>query len=92
MQWSTYILQCSDGSFYVGHTKDVQQRLAAHNTGQGADYTKTRRPAVLVYSEPHPSQAEAMAREKQLKKWSKAKKLTLIASDAEKLHTLAKRH
>jgi putative endonuclease len=55
-------------------TKNIQQRFNAHHAGQGADYTKQRRPVTLVHSEPHVSKTDAMAREKQIKKGSKAKK------------------
>ena len=91
MQWYTYILQCADGSFYVGHAENVQQRLDTHNVGQGAVYTKHRRPLKLVYSETISSKAEAIAREKQIKKWSRAKKAALISGDCVQLHALAKR-
>ncbi len=91
MQWATYILLCADGFFYVGHTEDVQKRLATHNEGEGADYTARRRPVELAYCENHASKAEAIAREVQIKKWSRAKKQALIEGNVGKLHKLAKR-
>ncbi|NNJ70064.1 MAG: GIY-YIG nuclease family protein [Kiritimatiellales bacterium] len=91
MQWFIYILQCSDGSYYVGHTENVQQRLTTHTNGQGANYTRDRQPLKLVYSEGHASRTDAIAREKQIKKWSRFKKQALIEADGVKLHTLAKR-
>ncbi len=91
MQWYTYILQCSDDSYYVGHTEDLLNRLDAHNAGHGAIYTKNRRPVRLVYSEPHSTRADATTREKQIKRWSKAKKRALIDGDRQALHALAKR-
>ncbi len=92
MQWATYILLCSDGSFYVGHTENVQKRLATHNAGKGVHYTAKRRPVKLSYTEFHPSKTKAMARETQFKKWSRAKKQALIDTDPAKLHELAKCH
>ena len=47
----TYILQCSDGTYYTGWTNDLEKRLDAHNTGKGAKYTKARRPVMLMYYE-----------------------------------------
>ena len=69
-----YILRCADGSYYVGHTNDLDSRVRTHNDGRGATWTRCRRPVRLVYTEPSASQASAMAREKQLKRWSAAKK------------------
>jgi predicted GIY-YIG superfamily endonuclease len=91
MSWFIYILLCSDGSLYVGYTKDLEQRVATHNAGKGAAHTALRRPVKLVYSEPFESEPAAVAREIQLKKWSRAKKEALIASDKAQLHVLAKR-
>jgi predicted GIY-YIG superfamily endonuclease len=91
MPWYTYILLCSDGSYYVGHTEDVTARLALHNAGRGAIYTAHRRPVVLVYSESSPSKSIAITREKQIKKWSHAKKQALAEDDLDQLHSLAKR-
>ena len=54
MQWATYILLCADGSFYVGHTEDVQKRLATHDTGKGARYTANRSPRSLPTPKPTP--------------------------------------
>ncbi len=92
MQWATYILFCSDNSYYVGHTQNIARRLATHNAGKGANYTAIRRPVNLVFTETHPSKAEAIAREVQIKKWSRAKKQSLIDGDVAKLHELARRH
>lgn len=91
MRWFTYILQCADGSYYVGHTSDVDARIAIHNAGKGAAYTRLRRPVDLVYSETHSRQTEAITREKQIKRWSRAKKRALIIGDQASLHDLAKR-
>jgi len=83
-----YILRCADGSYYVGSTEDLQN---AHNTGQGAKYTFLRRPVQLVYSESYDSLVEAVVRERQLKRWSHAKKHALIVGDTVRLKQLSKR-
>ena len=90
MSWSVYILLCADGSFYVGHTADIAQRVAAHNAGKGARFTALRRPVRLVYSETFNSESSAIAREGQLKKWSRVKKQALISDDKASLHALAR--
>jgi predicted GIY-YIG superfamily endonuclease len=86
-----YILRCAEASLYVGHTSDVHERVKAHNDGRGALWTACRRPVVLVYWEPQPSEEQAIARERQLKRWTHAKKLALINGDRTKLKALAKR-
>ncbi|ANP73875.1 GIY-YIG nuclease family protein [Cryobacterium arcticum] len=74
-----YILECADGSFYVGSTWDLDRRVAQHNTAdQGAAYTRRRRPVRLVYCEQSESIADAYAREKQIQGWSRAKRRALI--------------
>ena len=87
-----YILRCVDGSLYVGHTDDLPSRLAAHNDGSASDWTAVRRPVELAYSEACASQAEAVSRERQLKRWSGKKKAALIQGDLSLLHALSKRH
>ncbi|MCX7014557.1 MAG: GIY-YIG nuclease family protein [Candidatus Sumerlaeota bacterium] len=84
-----YILRCANGSYYVGHTSDVVERLKAHNDGRGAAYTFKHRPVELVYSEPAEDEQAAIKREVQIKSWSRAKKEALIAGDFQKLHALA---
>jgi predicted GIY-YIG superfamily endonuclease len=91
MHWFTYILLCSDDSYYVGHTEDIEARLALHNAGKGAVHTAHRRPVTLIYLEPYPSKAQEIAREKQLKKWTRAKKQALVNKDLDRLHDLAMR-
>jgi predicted GIY-YIG superfamily endonuclease len=86
-----YILQCADGSFYVGHTTDVLARVKLHNDGRGALWTACRKPVVLVYQEQKPSEEKAIARERQIKRWTHAKKLALIEGDRSQLKSLAKR-
>jgi predicted GIY-YIG superfamily endonuclease len=87
-----YILRCADGSFYVGHTTNLEQRVAIHNQGKGATWTACRRPVELVYHENFASEIKAIARERQLKRWTHAKKHALIHRDLKKLKSLAIRH
>ena len=86
-----YILRCADDSLYVGHTTNIEDRLRVHNEGRGALWTACRRPVVLIYHESHPSESHAIARERQLKRWTHAKKLALIAGDRARLRALSKR-
>jgi predicted GIY-YIG superfamily endonuclease len=86
-----YILKNDRDVFYVGQTNSLDRRIADHRTKQGAKFTKYTDGLQLVYSEELKSRAEAMKREKQLKKWSKAKKLALVSGDTEKLKQLSKR-
>ncbi len=74
----TYIVKCVDGTLYTGWTNDVEKRLAAHNTGQGAKYTRPRLPVELVYCEAHDTKQRAMQRECEIKKLTREKKLALI--------------
>lgn len=74
-----YILRCQDGTLYTGWTNRLSHRVAAHNQGKGAKYTKARRPVTLVYWEPVPDKGAALRRERAVKKLSRAKKLALIA-------------
>ena len=76
----TYILRCADGTLYCGWTNDLTARLAAHNSGRGAKYTRGRGPVTLVYSELHETQGEAMQREAAIKKLPRARKQALIDS------------
>ena len=88
--WRVYVLLCSDGSYYVGHAEDLGQRVRAHNEGRGAAFTFKKRPVRLVWSEPHGTEREAIERERQLKRWSRAKKEALMAGDLTKLRELGK--
>lgn len=87
---TVYILECSDNSFYVGVTNDVGRRFIEHQSGVHEDsYTFNRRPLKLVYCKQFRSPIKAIDYEKQLKGWSKAKKLALISNDFKSLHELA---
>ncbi len=79
MTWWVYILRCADGTLYTGATNDLDRRLAAHNAGRGAKYTRTRRPVALVYREEAADKSAALQREAALKKLARAAKLRLIA-------------
>jgi len=88
----TYIVQCSNGSYYVGHTHNLAVRIQDHNTGKGALYTRARGHVRLVYSEAHSSELAAIDRELQIKKWSREKKKALIEGRKDRLHELSKSH
>jgi putative endonuclease len=67
VRYFVYIVECSDGTLYTGYTNDVQKRVATHNKGKGAKYTRARMPVKLVYSKEYESKSSAMKREYQLK-------------------------
>lgn len=77
-----YILRCADGTFYTGWTTDPERRLRQHNAGQGARYTRSRRPVSLAYVEPQPTRTAAMVRERHLKAMNRPRKLALIAAQS----------
>lgn len=74
-----YIVKCKDDSLYTGYAKDVTQRVAKHNNGQGAKYTKIRRPVQLVYQEMFDTKSEALKREYEIKTYTRQQKLELIS-------------
>ena len=74
----TYIVECADGSLYCGWTNNLEKRIADHNAGKGAKYTKTRLPVKLVYYEEFDTKEEAMSREWHIKELSREEKLKLI--------------
>ena len=88
---SVYILRCSDGSFYVGSTWDLERRLGQHNLGLGAAYTKRRRPVELAWSVEYDRVDEAYAAEKRIGGWSRAKRQALIDGHTELLPGLSSR-
>ncbi len=73
-----YILKCADGTYYTGWTTDPERRMAQHNKGNGARYTRTRRPVKLVYVEPQADRKTAMKRERAIKALSRKQKRNLI--------------
>lgn len=75
-----YIIECEDGTLYTGWTNNLEKRFAAHCTGKGAKYTRSHKPKAIVYEESFDTPQAAMAREYQIKRMSRKKKLDLIAS------------
>ena len=72
--YKVYILLCSDNSFYIGHTDNLKKRIKDHNNKNGSFYLKSKLLVKLVYYESHTTRAEAMKREKQIKRWTRKKK------------------
>lgn len=87
----TYVLRCADGSYYVGHTDDVERRMNQHETGAGSGYTATRLPVQLVWFEEFPTREEAKAAELQIKNWSRRKKEALIGGRIDELKQAARK-
>jgi putative endonuclease len=89
--YHVYMLLCADGSFYIGITSNLDARLGQHAFGVDPNcYTYERRPVRLLYAADFPYVTDAIAWEKHLKGWSRAKKRALIAGDWERMHTLAR--
>jgi putative endonuclease len=88
-----YVLRCSDGAFYIGSAtgNDLSKRIAEHNAGVHVGYTSTRRPVQLVWSEHFDRIIDAVAVERKLKGWSRAKKEALTNNDWNAVKRLAKR-
>ena len=84
-----YILECVDGSYYTGSTRDLERRFEQHQRGEGARHTKKRLPVKLVYCEFFDHVADAFAREKQVQGWTRKKKEALIGGDTNLLHEFA---
>jgi putative endonuclease len=80
MSFYVYILLCTDGSFYTGYTKDLDERTKQHESGKGARYTKSHRPQRIAYVEMLDSRSKAMKREREIKKLSHQQKLDLANS------------
>ncbi|MFD2562136.1 GIY-YIG nuclease family protein [Aquimarina rubra] len=89
MKGYMYILECSDGTYYTGSTKDLKKRLQQHQNGEGANHTKKRLPVKLLYYEQYDRIDTAFYREKQVQGWSRAKKEALMRGDIEELHMLS---
>lgn len=77
-RWHVYILRCGDDSLYVGISNDVEARVKRHNAGQGAAYTRSHLPVLLIWSECVESESAARKREAQIKGWTRHKKLNLV--------------
>lgn len=87
----TYILHCSDGSYYTGSTDELEKRIAEHKYGEGCSWTRNRLPVELVWSQEFSSREEARTAEHQIKRWSRAKKEALIDGNFGMLRLLAGR-
>lgn len=86
----TYLVRCKDDSLYCGWTNNLEKRLASHNSGRGAKYTRSRHPVTLVYFETFDTKEEAMSREYAIKQLSRKEKLALIKNfNFKKLPTLS---
>jgi putative endonuclease len=86
-----YMLLCSDGHYYIGVTNDVERRVAQHNLGEDVDcYTFKRRPVRLVYASEFRDIRDAIAWEKHIKRWSRAKKAALLRGDYDEIGRLAR--
>ncbi len=88
MKGFVYILECANGNYYTGSTKNIEMRLAQHQNGEGANYTKKHLPVKLVYFEEFQRIDEAFIREKQIQGWSRKKKKALIDGIADILPEL----
>ena len=75
-----YMLRCGDGTLYTGITNDLDRRVRAHNEGKGAKYTRSRLPVTPVYWETQPDKSAALKRELEIKGYSRAEKLALVAA------------
>ncbi len=89
MAW-TYILQCADGSYYVGSARDLDARLAQHSLGKGSTYTSRRLPVSLAWAMEFDRVDEAWEAERRLHGWSRAKKRALIEGRIADLRTLSR--
>ncbi len=77
-EWCVYFVRCADRSLYVGITLDVEERVAKHNAGMGAKYTRSHRPVKLVRTETYATETEARKREAEIKSWRKDQKENLL--------------
>ncbi|MDP2852228.1 MAG: GIY-YIG nuclease family protein [Gallionella sp.] len=80
MFW-VYILRCADGSYYTGHTDDLERRIAQHQIGEWEGYTASRRPVALAWSQEFVTREEALSAERQIKGWSRKKKEAMMCGD-----------
>lgn len=85
-----YIVQCRDGSFYTGYTKNIEERIKLHNCGHGAKYLKYKLPVKLVYVKEYRYYKNALNAERRVKKLTRAQKLNLIRIYAENYHEITK--
>ena len=76
--WFVYVLLCEDQSFYTGISNNLEKRFSDHKNGKGGYYTRSHKPIKLIYSEQLPTKSEALKREKQIKGWSRNKKIRVL--------------
>ena len=87
--WYLYITKNQNGAFYTGITTNLDRHLKDHQRGKGGKYTKRNRPEKILYTERFPSRVQAEARERQIKRWSRAKKIALVNGDLNELRHLS---
>jgi len=92
MKWYTYILECANDSYYVGHSQRVLDRYARHRNGSGANHTPVNTPKQIAYSEAFDTEIEAIRRERQIKPWSRANKQALMEGRMSDLRRLSRSH
>ncbi len=92
MPFYVYILQMNDGRLYVGHSNNPHRRHSEHEQGKGCRTTGIFGAGKIIYVDEHPERPAAAKRERQIKGWTRAKKLALAAGNLNALHDLAKRH
>jgi len=85
-----YIVQCNNGAYYIGYTKNLEERLSLHNNGKGAKYLKGKLPVKLVYAKEYHYYKNALKAERRLKKLTRKQKFNLIKIYAENNHEIAK--
>jgi len=91
MSFWVYILKCDDDSYYTGHTDNLEKRIAEHQSGEMPGcYTQQRRPVTLVFSQSCVTREEALAAERQIKGWSRAKKVAMIAGNWTEVSSLSR--
>ena len=90
MPFWVYILKCNDGSYYTGHTDNLEGRVAVHQEGRLGGYTKSRRPVTLIFSEQLGTRVEAVEMEQRIKGWSRKKKEATMRGDWKEVSRLAK--
>ena len=90
MPFWVYVLRCSDGSYYTGHTDNLQHRVGMHQHGEVPGYTSKRRPVELAFSQECATREEALTAELQIKGWSRAKKEALFRGDWAQINLLSR--
>ena len=91
MPFWVYMLRCHDGSYYTGHTDDLEHRMGQHGSGELGGYTATRHPVQLVFTQECANREEALSAERRIKGWSRKKKEAMIRGDWPEVSALAKK-